>query len=979
MKKYHLIYWGILCIGLLLVNSIFCFPLVAEENYPQACGNFEVSYIQDDGSFRQEACFADFASAKQRMKELGGDYVVRSANSYSPTKIVAMNSGLAYAYPGRGKKATLNIYEDLYERSIYKKTTYVSHHYELYYHDTVLVTKSGREGMVKVTLNGFEGYTDLEYVDLVPSKYLDKGIPLWIGGQNTYFNESPFRIIVQRNTFQAVRHGSYVDLQYTFHLAYPVNGSLYNEEYSINVGPAPSFMQEGKNYYSRDGIHFYQDSDLTLAAGTEYSYYQWLPLRSQTKITAPELESFLRQSRSNYVESKLYQKASAFVSSQSKYGMNGLLVYAMAAHESNFGLSNFARQRNNLFGWKAYDAAPGKAQYFSSIEKSVEEHMGINLRGYVDVTDGRFFGPSLGNKAAGLNVKYASDPYWGMKIAAIAYAADKAANNYNGQLRDYHQYDLAVIQQFDAEVKSQANANSRTLYTTAYGPSYQKDFMVICLGEEGDYIKIQSTNALQENGDIMTHLTPPTVGEVNPISEYDFQQSVAYVKKSDLLRLHYSTKETKTVPGEYLHQLTELGWEENKLHIKGQAYFKNLVIDRENIVEHRLLLEGEDDNQEYVFTTTRQEDSSFDEYIDVSQLNVGTYSLKIATRYSGNDQWQDSFALPADKIPSTRRMNAKIYTFRSEQGALYLTVSQDKKDHQPTLVSAKNIHFNEEDGLKFSGVGIFKGIDAIEQNDMHYRLVLYPLNEHLQRQEFLIDTIDSQGFSLNDGHNYHYGSYDVSLTLADIPDGKYGLALYMNEGSLEEEVPICNARSEVRHVAFQVGDTTYRLAANEVLNYRLELEKISTPLDFTAIKKPSSRASLISYNNIHLDENALSIKAHALIYYLDYPDLDSAEYEVWAVKDSQHAIKLNTENQACEVNYTKILRTKNNSDAICFTALTNLKNREAGDYYLYVGIRRGEYYDIVPMYNRSFRATPRTDNYEVLTDKYSQHIFVRIK
>ena len=73
----------------LLVPFIGTFKVSAQDL--KSCG-YEVAYINDDGSFSTESCYSDFASAKNRMKELGGDVVVRHDSSYSYTKIIAMNS-----------------------------------------------------------------------------------------------------------------------------------------------------------------------------------------------------------------------------------------------------------------------------------------------------------------------------------------------------------------------------------------------------------------------------------------------------------------------------------------------------------------------------------------------------------------------------------------------------------------------------------------------------------------------------------------------------------------------------------------------------------------------------------------------------------------------------------------------------------------------------------------------------------------------
>ena len=66
-----------------------------------------------------------------------------------------------------------------------------------------------------------------------------------------------------------------------------------------------------------------------------------------------------------------------FVSNGETYGMNALLVYAIAILESGNGTSDFSRNRNNLFGIAAYDTNPNAAYSFPSVEQCIKEEMGI--------------------------------------------------------------------------------------------------------------------------------------------------------------------------------------------------------------------------------------------------------------------------------------------------------------------------------------------------------------------------------------------------------------------------------------------------------------------------------------------------------------------------------------------------------------------------------------------------------------------------
>jgi hypothetical protein len=61
-----------------------------------------------------------------------------------------------------------------------------------------------------------------------------------------------------------------------------------------------------------------------------------------------------------------------------------------------------------------------------------------------------------------MNVKYASDPFWGEKIAGWYYRLDSASG-----LKDYNYYSLGIKQDNEVyNVRSEANTLSTVLYTT---------------------------------------------------------------------------------------------------------------------------------------------------------------------------------------------------------------------------------------------------------------------------------------------------------------------------------------------------------------------------------------------------------------------------------------------------------------------------------------------------------------------------------
>ena len=313
---------------------------------------------------------------------------------------------------------------------------------------------------------------------------------------------------------------------------YVSNGRLYhgivtnlgNDGYSssLDCGPKPDYLQEGKTYFSYDGHYFYtyDTSNLTNAYAKMlndyrnnvrtnavnpndpyYNYYLYLSHRSVTEYSASELDKAIENfSKST---SKMRNLGQTFIDNQNEYGVNALLMIGVAANESAWGSSNIAMTKNNLFGHAAYDSDPnGSANGYSSVEYSVYYHAARFVsKGYLDcITDGRYYGSFLGDKASGMAVKYASDPYWGEKAAAMAWKVDsylggKDAKKYTIAIKDTLPSGHSII-----DIKASPSSSSTTLYKTypvsskttykSYAPSNYA-FIVLKDGQTNGYYKIQ--------------------------------------------------------------------------------------------------------------------------------------------------------------------------------------------------------------------------------------------------------------------------------------------------------------------------------------------------------------------------------------------------------------------------------------------------------------------------------------------------------
>ena len=306
------------------------------------------------------------------------------------------------------------------------------------------------------------------------------------------------------------------------------NSSSY---YSINyIGNIPSYLSNNTTYYSYDGHYFYTSynrmiddykngvySNSINSNNPYYNYFQYLPARSKTFLTASQLNQYTTQIVSS---GKLLNAGSSLISNQNTYGVNALIMYANAALESGWGQSQTAINKNNLFGHGAVDSNPYYgANGYASVDDCIKYHAKMFIsEGYCDPKDysGRYYGSHLGDKESGINVKYASDPYWGEKIAHICWSVQNGLG-----VTEANKYTLGIA---NGNVTFYTNPGSNLLFNSGNFSSYP----VVLLSKSNGYYKVQSDPTLNEN---RTSITQDK-------GEYNFDQYYAYVNVNSVYALN---------------------------------------------------------------------------------------------------------------------------------------------------------------------------------------------------------------------------------------------------------------------------------------------------------------------------------------------------------------------------------------------------------------------------------------------------------
>ncbi|WP_342528136.1 S-layer homology domain-containing protein [Chryseomicrobium sp. FSL W7-1435] len=270
---------------------------------------------------------------------------------------------------------------------------YVTQHTELKYHDAT-------ETYVKVELADKVSYADAGSINLIPKEMIT---------EQAYF----------------ARSGDHM-------LHYIYNYGLGRYEIAGQLGVAPAAFVTGERYYSWDGFTF---TDVNGKFVTEaHQYFNKLNLRSTTNYTAEELDKYLLDKFPHYnktVAGKLWTTSplvgigTALKEIEAEYNLNALYLMGHAIHESGWGTSLIAQDKKNLFGYGAVDSDPYRGAYtYATFKESIADAADRVTKNYQTVNGSFFNGSFLGNKGLGMNVRYASDPYWGEKIAGHMYRTD---------------------------------------------------------------------------------------------------------------------------------------------------------------------------------------------------------------------------------------------------------------------------------------------------------------------------------------------------------------------------------------------------------------------------------------------------------------------------------------------------------------------------------------------------------------------------
>lgn len=475
MKK-KLLLLSLIVLGIILYpKNTYAFSSADYKN-KSLCGTYEVAGMHADGVIDPVACFSVFEDAQAWMKNNGAEDLVIFHRLNGKTVILDANMALVDLSVHSG---TLNFYTTKESSDAY---TYMNNESTYGGGDGAFIEAAYSNlrqiFMAKVKIANFTGWIAVDNYEIVPIT--------WVKSSSSY-----------TVTEESIRHNYVTRVQ-----------DSYSGNAGSTIGPKPDMLSTS-TYYSYDGHFFYKDRKTMLKDYKNnthnnavnkndeyYNYYMYLSNHTRTNYSSQNIDEYIRNNMGYYRDvfgnsassgaSRLYGKGQFFYYVQEKYGANAVLALSLSRNETGNGRSNLAINNNNGFGLNAVDSNPnnGKSWYPSFTYSIAKYGSHWITHKYADVKEWQYFGPQFGNKGIGMNVKYASDPYWSEKMAANYYSLDKSKG-----LQDYNYYQLGVLKQGAVIARNDASNSAKEVYKYPEA----EDAVVIVGEKEGETVNGDAT------------------------------------------------------------------------------------------------------------------------------------------------------------------------------------------------------------------------------------------------------------------------------------------------------------------------------------------------------------------------------------------------------------------------------------------------------------------------------------------------------
>lgn len=734
------------------------------------------------------------------------------------------------------------------------------------------------------------------------------------------------------------------------------SGGKYTDSFT-NLGKSPSFLEKDVYYYSFDGNYFYKDIKTMLNDYREgiyensinynsphYSYYLYLTSRSTSGYTAQDLDYIITNKGYNETNSKMYGTGQYFKEAEEIYGTNSLLAFATALNESAWGTSTIAQTKNNLFGYGASDSCPLECAYtYATPKESIMDYASKSSTSYETTTGKYYYGSHYGNKSSGKNIMYATDPYWGEKMAALAYVRDSSfggkdfnsntigvtKKNISGvivyknpETKEYlytmkNPNTAAPVYDFTANIVDKIKVNNEEYYkiytdlpknSEKYGYVLAQNFNVtnnqpeinandkeIEINENFDYLK-DITVYDKENGDITNKLTYEGSVDTTKAGEYRVIYNVvdnSNFHASKVITITVKNKNTPIIEAEdkEILQYSTFDYLEN---VKAYDNTNNLEItyegnvDTTKIGEYEVIYKASNENGETAkkikITVIKNEKPIIEAQDQEIEINSIFDYLENVKAYDK----EDGVLTPTyeGNVDTSKegeyKITYKVVDKENQETTKEITITVKKE--KPIELEKVNGEFYLQElkydtEFKIKGYLIQKGIDNKIDDDIKFHMIFKNIDTKEEYEIPINRWIENTPYDLSEDYDYKGAWFNGKINLSELKAGDY--EIYMKS---ENKKSYC--LEEVNNILNSqvnrrgiIDNKSYTFKVMQKLKSK-KIELFVRDEIITDKESPTFRNMINDYDNLTFKDGKITISGISYNYGGDYSNPETIEREL---------------------------------------------------------------------------------------------------
>lgn len=292
---------------------------------------------------------------------------------------------------------------------------------------TVQVLQEGREGVQKVTKK--RTYQDNEIIneEIVDTKItkasINKIVEVGTGNyKSTYKAKIGDTIYVTSDRLSVMSEADDNSLKVA---TLEKNDKMKllqikNDWYKISCKSAIGFVKSECTTYINSESELQENKNINIKSKNELvsSLNFNMALNKPSGLTLEQFKKVLSDSKD--LNKIFINNAEYFYYIEKQYNINGIFIASVGIHESGWGTSKIAQDKNNLFGYGAYDSNPYNGAYsFSNYYESIDLISRVFVKYYLNPKGTSIYGTEKalgtyynGNTLSGVNKRYATDNNW---------------------------------------------------------------------------------------------------------------------------------------------------------------------------------------------------------------------------------------------------------------------------------------------------------------------------------------------------------------------------------------------------------------------------------------------------------------------------------------------------------------------------------------------------------------------------------------